>query len=130
MIYKEANANPKRRKTNDCVVRAICNATGKQWHEVYEELCAIGYDMCDMPNSKRVYEQYLENIGWVKHRMPRHLSGRRYTLSQLADDFKRYKTNAVVSVAKHLTAIVEGDLHDTWNCGHKCVGNYYTPTDI
>lgn len=124
MIYKEANANPKRRKTGDCVVRAICNATGKQWHEVYEELCAIGYDLCDMPNQKRVYEKYLDNIGWKKYPMPRKKDGRRYTLAEFADT--NGHITSIVSVAKHLTALVDGELHDTWNCGHKCVGNFYS----
>jgi hypothetical protein len=123
-MYKEANANPKRRKTNDCVVRAICNVTGKQWSEVYNKLCAIGSEMYLMPNDKRVYTKYLAELGWQKQPMPKKENGIRFTLKEFVE--ANGKITIVASVVKHLTAIVEGELHDTWNCGHKCIGNFYS----
>lgn len=60
--------------------------------------------------------------------MPRKENGKRYTLSEFAETNGRI--TAVVSVAKHLAALVDGELHDTWNCGHKCVGNFYTHPDF
>ncbi len=36
------NANPKNKKVDDCVVRALSKAIGKGWYEVYDELYNIG----------------------------------------------------------------------------------------
>lgn len=124
MEYVKRNVNPKGKSTSDCVVRAIAIATGKSWEEVYNVLCETGRRMCMMPNSKGVYADYLESIGWLKNKMPRHASGTRFKVSELADTYRR--ATMIVEVCGHLTVISDCMLTDTWNCGKKCVYNYYT----
>jgi len=60
---------------------------------------------------------------WLK-RMPRFSDNTRYTVAEFADTHNH--GTFVISVANHLTCIVDGTLYDTWNCGHKSVGNYWS----
>ena len=124
MKYRNVNANPHKRKTKDCVVRAIATATGKPWVEVYDDLCRIGREISDMPSDRRVYERLLAQYGWRKCAMPRGADGKRMTLAQFNDAIGGSQT-MIVSVILHLAAVVDGELQDTWDCSRKCVGNYW-----
>ena len=122
--FRFYNANPKNKlSAGDCVVRAISFASGLDWDTVYAELCEIGMKMKMMPNDKKVFEKYLEEIGFVKMKTPKDAYGYRYT----AEQFARRNPNmlAILSVANHLTVIKDGKIVDTWDCGFKCVGNYW-----
>lgn len=122
MEFKLLNFNPTDRKKSDCVVRAICGATNQSWEKVYKDLCAIGLERYEMPNVKEVYEAYLKQLGWEKQKMPK--EGRfRVQLSNFIN--KNPKGVFIVSVARHLTYFENGTLVDLWNCGGKCVGNYW-----
>lgn len=124
MDYIKSNVNPSERKKSDCVVRAIAEATDKPWLEVYDNLCAVGRELFEMPNAKSVYGVYLERLGWTKQRMPKTEQGTRYTVKMLADE--KNGDTLVISIARHLTVIKDGNLLDTWDCGYKCVGNYWS----
>ena len=56
MSYIYSNPNPVKRKTGDCVVRALALATNKSWIEVYDELDKIARRMYVMPSSQEAYE--------------------------------------------------------------------------
>lgn len=144
MEFKKLNLNPKSIKACDCVVRALCYATDKEWDEVYRDLCVLGCKMKRMPNEKQVYERYLEQQGWVKHKQPRaydYSDGfkdgmKKYTVNEFAEMMSAENYNIgkgkkiIISVANHMTCIElnnwKYEIVDTWNCGHKCVGNYWT----
>ena len=133
MEFVKENVNPKGWKTGDCVVRAIAKASSRPWEEVYRELCEIGAKKCRMPNDPKVYETYLENHGWVKHKMPRRGDKTRYKVRDFLDELYSYSGAGwmIISVANHLTcarALIEYDvkLYDTWDCSYKCVGNFWT----
>lgn len=129
MIFQKTNVNPKEWKSEgDCVVRAISKASNTSWDEVYWDLCLLGRKKCRMPNSKKLYEAYLKEQGWEKHKMPRHEDGTRYTVEELINELP--KKTLIISVANHLTCCQQGTLIDTWNCGHKSVGNYWTNDDM
>lgn len=133
---KKVNMNPKNLKTGDCVIRAISYALDKSWDEVYKDLCGLGLKMKRLPNEKKVYEKYLEQQGWSKAKQPRYTDGwnlLKYTLDgfriQIASDFENYSDKIIVSLAKHLTVLeynnITYEIVDTWDCGNKCVGNYW-----
>lgn len=125
MEFKKFNANPKEWKgEGDCVIRALCTGMNQTWEETYLDLTKLGLKKCRMPNSKRTYEAYLEQKGWIKHKMPRHDDGSRYTVRELIDESPNMK--AIISVANHLTYVDTGTLLDTWDCSRKSVGNYWT----
>ena len=124
MKYIKSNPHPTGKKIGDCVVRALSMATNRKWIDTYNDLCFLGREIKDMPNSKRVYSEYLDRMGWTKNKMPKHPNGRRMKLSEFAD--QNPQLTFVASVVNHLTLVEQGTLLDTWDCGHKCIGNYWT----
>lgn len=135
MSFLKLNLNPNGRRVGDCVVRAITSATGKSWDDVYTELCKIGFEIKDMPSSKPTYLLYLERNGWKKMKMPKKTvyvenefggedeKTKRVTVAEFAswNDKGRY----IVDMANHLTAVEDGTIIDTWNCGGKSIGNWW-----
>ena len=120
--FRFYNENPKSLvSAGDCVVRAIAKATGISWDEVYQNLCLIGLRVKDMPSSKRVYRQYLNNISKME-KQPWN-GNRKYTLTEFAEEFNRGAY--VVSIANHLTVVIDGFIYDTWDCSQYTVGNYW-----
>ena len=123
MNFIKTNPHPAGKKTGDCVVRALAIAEDKKWLDVYDSLYKIGRELHEMPNSRKTYEAYLVSRGWTKQKMPKHPSGKRYKLRELADE---KKGTLVISVVHHLATVRDGNLLDTWDCSRKCVGNYFT----
>ena len=120
------NCNPKGWKDGDCVIRAIAYASGQEWEKVFSDLCAIALKKCRMPNSQKVYEEYLEELGFTKHKQPKYDDGTKYTVVEAYRVVDSTKYDVIISVANHLTCIDNNNLIDTWNCRNKCIGNYWT----
>ncbi len=121
-IYE--NLNPRKlKRTSDCVIRAIAKGTNLDWETVYQGLTLLGLKIKDVPNSTRVYRKYLEQQGYAKERQPRKPDNTKYTLNEFAES--NPKGRFVVSLANHLTVVIDGLVYDTWNCLHKTVGNYW-----
>lgn len=127
----------------DCVPRAIAIATGKPYQEVYDALFALakthGKTKRDVaarrimlrggsPRNgvhKGIYKAYLESIGWQW--TPTMFVGRGCTTHLSSDDLP--DGTLIVRVSKHLTAIIDGVIHDTFDPsreGNRCVYGYYT----
>lgn len=132
------NANPKRRVTGDCVIRALSTAMDVPYEVVYRELFEFSQKCGYMLNSKECYSKYLQSKGWIKQKQPRKDDNTKYTgvefCEQLQDDpwlftGKEYDFNARI-IAKigshHIVAIVDGMVHDTWDSTDGCIGNYWT----
>lgn len=118
MAYLNYNANPDKRKTCDCVIRAIATATGESWFLIYNELSVLAYNNCLMPNDPKLYEKYLLIRGFNKVNVSPKPGEKRLTVAAIA---REYKSPGVVQVAKHLVAIDgKGNYVDTWDCGAKC----------
>lgn len=118
------NPNPIKREGSDCVVRAFCKATEKDWNEMFQELCVLAMELKDMPNSDTVWKEYLKrNDDFIEHsiRIKRGVS--RPTVESFARNNK--KGTFVLSLANHLVTIVDGYYYDTWDCGHKSVYKYW-----
>ena len=120
---KRINVNPKNLKTGDCVVRAIAYSLEQTWDETYHDLCELGFKMKRMPNDKQVYEKYLELKGWVKQKQPRTVLNSNLTILEFIE--YQLERKAIISVANHLTCVDNFELIDTWDCSHKCIGNYW-----
>lgn len=122
--FIKTNQNPKGRKTCDCVIRALSSATGKTWDEVYQDLAAIGFKIKAMPNDKPTYERYLQQQGWEKHKQPRKVSGFKYVVGELQE--LTAASRVVISVANHLTCVIDGSIVDSWNTNDRTILNYWT----
>lgn len=116
-------------KAGDCVVRSIAIAARMDYGEVYGDL-ARGEAAAGRARSARngvhrkVYEPYLLKLGftWV----PVMGIGTGCTM-HLADDELPWG-RLVVRCSRHVTAVIDGVLHDTYDCtreGTRCVYGYY-----
>ena len=118
------NENPRGLlRSNACVIRSMAKGTGKEWDEVFEQLAIIGLELKDVVNSKPVYDKYLQQLGYPMQKQPRKSNNTKYTAAEFAKKFN--KGRYVISLANHLSVVVDGKIYDTWNCSDKSVGNYW-----
>jgi len=132
MKFKESNPRkqiiPNGKKKDlivgDCVVRAITHVTGKPYKEVFVELTtfSLSHESCNAINCEEIYEDYLFSLGFTKHKPKRNGRGKTYCVKNFpTDEGKRY----VLLTSGHLTAIVDGEYLDTWDCGEYRANSYY-----
>jgi len=106
-------------KENDCVIRSIAIATQTEYKQVWEELCDIAKPIGLFPNDKRVFELYLKNRGWENIKLTKPFP----QIQTLKLDWAIVYCRA--GYGTHLTAIVEGDLYDTWDCRDRIAYSYW-----
>lgn len=121
----------------DCVTRAICNATGKDYKEVYKALNELSLKENTTKHRgqkrsssrdgvfKETYKEYLRDLGWEWH--PTMIFGQGCKVHLKADELP--SGTLIVSVSRHLTCVKDGVLYDTYDCsrdGTRCVYGYYT----
>lgn len=121
------NANPKNKKTSDCVIRAITLATGKDYYEVLDEIILVSKKSGFMITDKKCIEKYLEQLGYTKYKQPRKLNNTKYLVGEIMEVTN--SKNVIVSCAGHLTVVVNGVLNDIWDCRYKCISNYYVKSE-
>ena len=116
-MFKRVNKNPKKHKAGDCAIRAICNAEGKSWYEVFDALVEIARRECYAPMNMEVITEYLKSYKTVPV-MYEDGYGRkkRYKVKELS---KLPKGKYIVRVAGHMTCVKNGVIEDTWDCGNK-----------
>jgi hypothetical protein len=122
--------------TGDCVTRSISIATGTPYQEVYNTLNRLAETervskrkrerSCSRTGVYRqTYQRYLESLGW------------RWTSTMSIGSGCRVHLRAselpqgplIVRVSRHLTAVIDGVLHDTHDCsrgGARCVYGYFS----
>lgn len=122
-------------KTSDCTCRAISIATGVPYREVYTLLNFSG-DL-ERKSKKRkgkssartgVYiptiRKVMASLGW--HWKPTMLVGQGCKVHLRAEELP--KGRLLVSVSRHMVAVIDGVIHDTHDCsrdGKRCVYGYY-----
>lgn len=124
MRFYLVNVNPKNKKTGDCAVRAVCQATNLPYKDVAKELfdewMKAGYEMTD----HRVVRKVLERHGFVEYGKPKKDNGKTYCVGEInqliGDD-----AIALVQVANHYTVVKGENLIDLWDCSAKSVYRYF-----
>lgn len=140
--YHFYNANPKDRRTGDCVIRAIATATDKTWEEVLQGLTEIALKYKIMPNDEKCYDRYLASLGWRKEKQPRKEDNTKYTGSEFCElldsDYCEYAINYQSSTdtiiahigGHHIVCIkihdYEHKAFDIWDSTSKTIGKYWT----
>ena len=125
--YHFVNVNPKGRRTGDCVVRAISQFLGWTWERTYRELAEWGIEHATMLDCPEAYEKFLLSKGWEKERQPRNADGTKITVAEFCKKIAEPGTVYIVAMANHLTYIgPDCRINDIWDCGGKCVGNYWS----
>ena len=120
----------------DCVTRAIAIATDKPYQEVYDALNALGTkertgkrkrgtSSARTGLHKATTREYLECLGWTF--TPTMAVGSGCKVHLRADELPSGRL--IVSVSKHLTAVIDGvihDNHDPSRDGTRCVYGYFS----
>ena len=123
--FENYNANPKKKITGDCVLRAITVGLNQDYWQTLDEMVEItkktGYYM----SYKNGYEAYLKSKGYERQKMPKKLNGKRYTVKEFIEELANPKKNYIIKLANHLTCVEKCTLIDTWDCSRKSVGNYW-----
>lgn len=114
--------------TNDCVVRAIAIAAEMDYAEVYKSINQLakknGESTARNGVSKKTTKQYMQKIGWRWVATMQIGQGCKVHLK--ADELPQGRL--VVSVSKHLVAVIDGvahDNHDPRRGGTRCVYGYW-----
>ena len=109
---------------SDCAVRAICNATGKDYKEVYDAINELAKHERTGKRKKGIssaregvygdtFKKYVEGqLGWVWHPTMKIGSGCKVHLC--AEELP--KGILIVSISRHYTCVKDGVIYDTWNC--------------
>lgn len=120
---KYYNPNPKKNETSDCVVRAICKATDKEWDMVYKELCDIGFKLKVMPNDAEAWKEYLIQDGFILHKITNKKGSKRPTVQTFAET---HKTGTyVLRVANHLVTCQDGYFYDLDDFGNSSLYGFW-----
>ena len=125
--------------TGDCVTRAIAIVTGKPYQEVYDALNQlsenerIGKKKKKVSNSRTgvfrvTYQKYLETLGykWI----PTMQIGSGCKVHLMANELP--KGRLVTRLSRHVTAVIDGVIHDTYDCSRgetRCVYGYFFKND-
>lgn len=112
--------------TGDCVIRALSIAMDKDWNEVYVDLCAVGYSMCDWGNANRCWSEYLRYYGYKCKAIP-YENNSRYTVRDFAADHT--DGSFVVATGSHVVAVIDGSYYDTWDSGNEVPIYYFYKPD-
>lgn len=119
------NANPKNKRTCDCVIRAISTITEKSWEETLLNITQFAIKYCQMVNDPKLYEKYLQSLGFVKHSQPRKYDNTKYTGTEFCKTFRPKACVAHIG-GNHIVAIKDGKIYDIWNSENGCIGNYWS----
>ncbi len=128
-----------RGSTGDCVVRSIAIATGLTYEEVYDRVngAAVhertgtrkrGKSNARTGVYKSTIKRVMESLGWVW--TPTMQIGSGCTVHLRSDELPSGRL--IVSVSKHLTAVIDGVIHDTHDPsrrGKRCVYGYWQHRD-
>ena len=124
-------------KVGDCVCRSIAIATEMPYMDVYELINKWGseerlskYRRIKSSASMGVYrattKKLMASLGWTWHPTMGIGTGCRV---HLRDGEIPMKGRLVVQLSRHLTAVIDGVIHDTFNPargGTRCVYGYWT----
>lgn len=120
----------------DCVCRSIAIVTGKPYQEVYDELNALaasertgrrkrGKSSARTGVYKATIRKYLTSLGyrWT----PTMQIGQGCAVHLVSGELPRGRL--IVSVSRHITAVIDGVIHDTHDPsrgGSRCVYGYFS----
>lgn len=121
-MWMNYNHNPSAARVGDCVIRAIGKLTGKNWEEVYMNVCTYGLIAHDMPSSNSVWGRYLKENGYKRRPVPDTCPDC-YTVQSFCADHPRGKY--LCALNGHVVAVSNGDYYDTWDSGQETVLYYW-----
>lgn len=125
--------------TGDCATRAISIVTGLPYKEVYDmineygKLEKVGCRKRGRSNARTgVYREtikrIMENLGWKW--VPTMFIGQGCKVHLHESELPKGKI--LCNVSKHVVAVIDGTIHDTYDCsrgGNRCVYGYFIKSE-
>lgn len=121
-MYAEYNPNPKKRNTEDCVIRAITKILKMSWQEAYIELSLLGFKLSDMPTANHVWDRYMKDHGYVRKSLPDKCPDC-YTVEDFCKDHPQ--GYFLLGTGSHAVAVVDGFYFDAWDSGNEVPLYFY-----
>lgn len=126
-------------KANDCVCRAICNATGKDYKEIYDFI----NELCQREFAKKTKKQQNKSNarnGIAKDVtriiLEKYFKWKWHPLSRIGVGCTTHLNEKelpegilILKLSKHLTCVKDKVLYDTYDCsrdGTRCVYGYWS----
>lgn len=121
------NANSHNHKTSDCVVRALCTATGMSWEDTATELFYIGLKKGYVMLEDKVIDIFLKNHNFIKCREPRDLDNKKYKVNEWLCLKRNKEDNHIVANvgSHHIVAIIDGKVYDIWDSSNETMHCYW-----
>ena len=111
-MYSHYNPNPKGNRVGDCVVRAISKALNKSWHEVFVDLCILGYIFCDCGSSNSVWNAYLVSRGFTRDIISNDCP-ECYTIEDFCNEYPQ--GTYISGTGTHAVCVIDGIIYDSWD---------------
>lgn len=125
MLY---NNNPLRKRTGDCVYRALSNFLDMSWRALLDELVCWAADRgLTNFNYRSTYTAFLKEKGYERHRVPK----KGITVGEFCDRYAEKGKRYILSCPRHLTVVDYFEwkgisaVMDTWDCLGKPVDGYW-----
>lgn len=113
-MWIQTNPNPRNKQVPDCVIRAISIAYGEDWYSVYDALCDVGREDCNMPSADAVWGHYLQMRGARPFLLPE-ACPRCVTVKAFCEMYPEGRY--IIGTGGHAVCITDGNYYDSWDSG-------------
>lgn len=108
---------PKSWGKGDCVIRAFCGVLDLPWEVVYSEICQVGAECHDLPNTDEPIQRYAKEKGLIKRTLRPQTS---------VSEFAHTHNGVYLVVLKsHAVCVKNNRVYDTGDCGRSKMNTYY-----
>ena len=129
-IYNDGGRSQyfKGKNAGDCVARAMAIALQLDYKTCYDELARANAETGGKKTARnglyrKTYERVLKRHGWIWHAAPK-FEGRKACFYDMP------KGRLIMRMAGHVSALVDQEINDTFDCSQKMVYGYFAkPTD-
>lgn len=126
-MFIEYNPNPKAKRVDDCVIRAITKILDIDWDTAFLGVVIVAYAEKNMPSINDIWGKYLLSKGFTKHIIP-NTCPHCYTVREFTEEHK--EGAYILATGSHVIAVVDGDYYDTWDSGDEVPIYYFTRSDV
>lgn len=123
MSYVYLNVNPDKKKTTDCVIRAVSFALGQEWDTTFTEIAVECLMHHDMPEANYIWAGYLKSKGYKRKLIPDSCPNC-YTVKEFCLDYP-YGIY-ILGTGSHTVAVRDGNYYDIWDSGDEIPIYYWT----
>ena len=121
-MFIEYNPNPKGKRVDDCVIRAISKTLDIGWDTAFFHVMLVAFKEKNMSSVNGIWEQYLYGEGFTKN-IIQDTCSHCYTVNDFANDHP--KGVYILATGTHVVAVVDGDYYDAWDSGDEIPIYYY-----